>query len=172
MLDQKQTQHTMTMAALIVDFPHQHNHHRAVRFADDTAQVHIVERHEDYDTENKVARHELWYTNAEYHNMRLAAREDVLEVRSNTADGSQFNYPGDDDASICCIGIEHLLTPACIREVKRCRARCVYAVFAAQARPQDLSSSETDVALASIGQTRKVALRARMLGKLHRDSSM
>jgi hypothetical protein len=158
-------------ADLIVDFPHQRNHHRAIRFAD-TAQIRMVERHEDYDSENKVARHELWYTKAEYHSMRLAAREDVLQVRSKAADGSQFNYPGDDDASVCCIGIEHLLTPACILEVKRCRARCVYAVFAAQARPQDPSSPGMDIALASMGQTRKVALRARMLGKLHHDSSM
>jgi hypothetical protein len=157
---------------LIVDFPHQRNqHHRAVRFAD-AAQLHIVERHEDYDSENKVARHELWYTKAEYHDMRLAAREDVLQVRSNTADGFPNSYSGDDDVSVCCIGIERLLTPACTLEVRRCRARCIYAVLAAQARPQDLSSSEMGIALASIGQTRKVALRARMLGKLHRDSSM
>ena len=156
-------------ADLIVDFPNQHNHHRVVRFAD-AAQRHIVERHEDYDTENKVARHELWYTKAEYRSMRLAVREDVLKVRSKAADGSPCNYWGDDDVSVCCIGIEHLLTPACILEVKRCRARCVYAVFAAQARSQDLSSSEMDIALASIGQTRKVVLRARMLGKLQKDS--
>ena len=157
------------MADLIVDFPHQRNPHRAVRFAD-AAQLHIVERHEDYDSENKVARHELWYTKAEYRAMRLAAREDVLQVRSNTADGSQFSYPGDDDASVCCIGIEHLLTPACLLEVKRCRARCVYAVLAVQARPLALSKSDIDIALSSIGQTRKVALRARTLGKLHQNS--
>jgi hypothetical protein len=128
--------------------------------------VNIVERHEDYDTEHKVARHELWYTKAEYHDMRLDIKEDVLEVRSNAADGFPFDYSGDDDASVCCIGIEHLLTPACILEVRRCRARCVYAVLAKQATSQDLSG----IALASFAQTRKAALRARTLGKLHRDS--
>jgi len=161
---------TMTMADLIVDFPHQRNPHRAVRFAAVTAQWHIVERHEDYDTENKVARHELWYTKAEYHDMKLDIKEDVLEVRSNAAEGFPFNYSGDDGASVCCIGIEHLLTPACILEMKRCRARCVYAVLLEQARPKCLSSPEMGIALASFGQTRKVALKARTLGKLHRDS--
>jgi hypothetical protein len=154
------------MADLIVDFPHQRNR-RGVRFAD-TAQVNIVERHQDYHTENKVAHHELWYTKAEYRDMRLAIKEDVLEVRSKAADGFPFNYPGDDDVGVCCIGIEHLLTPACILEVKRCRARCIYAVLSAHARP---SSSDMDIALASFAQTRKVALRARTLGKLHRDSA-
>jgi len=155
---------------LIVDFPPHQRNVLAVRFAD-TAQVNIVERHEDYDTENKVARHELWYTKAEYHDMRLDIKEDVLEVRSNSADGSPFDYSGDDVASVCCIGIEHLLTPACMLEVRRCRARCVYAVLAEQARSQDTSSPEMGIALASFAQTRKVALRARTLGKLHRDSA-
>ena len=74
------------MVDLIVDFPLQRNHHLAVRFADNMVQQHIVERHEDYDTENTVARHELWYTKAEYHAMRLAIKKDVLEVRSNAAE--------------------------------------------------------------------------------------
>ena len=159
----------MVYHQLIVDSPHQRNS-RAVRFADTTAEVHIVERHEDYDTENKVARHELWYTMAEYRDMKLAIREDVLEVRSNAAAGSPFSYSGDDDSSVCCVGIEHLLTPACILQVRRCRARCVYVVLAEQARSQHLSSPEMNIALASFGQTRKVALRARALGNLHHDS--
>jgi hypothetical protein len=154
---------------LIVDFPKRRNRHRAVRFAE-AARRYIVERHEDYDTENTVARHELWYTKAEYCDMRLAVKEDVLEVRAKAADGSPFDYSGRDDASVCCIGIEHLLTPACLLEVKRCRARCVYAVLAMQARPPDQSSSDIDIALASIGQTRKAALRARTLGKLHQNA--
>jgi hypothetical protein len=154
---------------LIDDFPPHQRNCRAIRFAD-VAQIRIVERHEDYDSENKVARHELWYTKAEYHDMKLAIKEDVLKVRSNAAEGFPFNYSGDDDASVCCIGIEYLLTPACTLEVQHCRARCVYAVLMAQARSQDLSSLEMDIALASIGQTRKVALRARTLGKLHRNS--
>ena len=154
---------------LIVDFPKRRNRHRAVRFAE-AARRYIVERHEDYDTENTVARHELWYTKAEYCDMRLAVKEDVLEVRAKAADGSPFDYSGSDDASVCCIGIEHLLTPACLLEVKRCRARCVYAVLAVQARPQCQSTSDVDIALASIGQTRKVAMRARTLGKLHQNA--
>ena len=156
---------------LIVDFPKRRNRHRAVRFAE-AARRYIVERHEDYDTENTVARHELWYTKAEYRDMRLAVKEDVLEVRAKAADGSPFNYSGSDDASVCCIGIEHLLTPACLLEVKRCRARCVNAVLAVQARPPDPSSTHIYIALAlaSIGQTRKVALRARTLGKLHQNA--
>jgi hypothetical protein len=48
-----------------------------VRFAE-AARRYIVECHEDYDTENTVARHELWYTKAEYRDMRLAVKEDVL----------------------------------------------------------------------------------------------
>eukprot|EP00985_Skeletonema_marinoi_P011777 scaffold5591_cov148-Skeletonema_marinoi.AAC.6 len=52
--------------------------------------------------------------------MRLAVKEDVLEVRSKAATGFPFNYAGNDDgesateSSGCCIGIEHLLTPACL----------------------------------------------------------
>jgi hypothetical protein len=154
---------------LIVDFPKRRIRHRAVRFAE-VARRYSVERHEDYDTENTVARHELWYTKAEYRDMRLAVKEDVIEVRAKAADGSPFNYSGSDDASVCCIGIEHLLTPACLLEVKRCRARCVYAVLAVQARPPGQSTSDVDIALASIGQTRKVAMRARTLGKLHQNA--
>jgi hypothetical protein len=154
---------------LIVDFPKRRIRHRAVRFAE-AARRYSVERHEDYDTENTVARHELWYTKAEYRDMRLAVKEDVIEVRAKAADGSPFNYSGSDDASVCCIGIEHLLTPACLLEMKRCRARCVYAVLAVQARPPGQSTSDVDIALASIGQTRKVAMRARTLGKLHQNA--
>jgi len=53
---------------LIVDFPHQRNH-RAVYFAD-IAEVHVVTRHCEA---HNVARHELWYTESDYHQMRLAA---------------------------------------------------------------------------------------------------
>uniref|UniRef100_A0A7S2LSR7 Uncharacterized protein n=1 Tax=Skeletonema marinoi TaxID=267567 RepID=A0A7S2LSR7_9STRA len=59
---------TMT-ADLIVDFPHKRNH-QAVRFAH-MAQVHVVTRH--CETHN-VARHELWYTESDYHRMRLDAK--------------------------------------------------------------------------------------------------
>jgi len=165
------------MADSIVDFPHKrnHNHGRSVRFAETKTSQCNVKR---YEHEGCVARHELWYTKAEYEAMRLAVKEDVLEVRSKVAHGSPFNYAGNDDgesateSSGCCIGIEHLLTPACLLEVKRCRARCVYTVLTTQARSNDLpsSDSEIDIAIASIAQTRRVALRARSLGKLHQDS--
>ena len=156
------------MSDLIVDFPNQRKH-RAVQFAD-TAQLYTVERHE-----NEVARHELWYTKDEYYSMKLDIREDVLTARSMQS--LPFNYPGYDDdddseeSSGFWIGIAHLLTPACVLEVRTCRARCVYAVLLKQA---SLSPSARfrweDIALASLAQTRKAVLRARELGKLHRKS--
>ncbi|KAK1745371.1 hypothetical protein QTG54_003295 [Skeletonema marinoi] len=165
---------TMTNNDLIVDFPHQRSNHRvaAVQFAD-TAQMYTVERHEDYgNMNNGVARHELWYTKAEYYSMKLAIREDVGEVRAQALAGGPFNYAGNDEddasaeessASVCCIGIEHLLTPACMLKVKTCRARCTRAVLVEQSRQ---GASEMDVALASFSQTRKSVLRGRKLGKL------
>ena len=156
------------MTDLIVDFPHQRI--RSVQFTD-TAQLYTVERHE-----NTVARHELWYTKDEYYSMKLDIREDVLKARSMQS--LPFNYSGYDDeddateeSSGFWIGITHLLTPACMLEVRTCRARCVYAVLVKQA---SLSPSARfrweDIALASLAQTRKATLRARKLGKLHRKS--
>ena len=55
-------------ADLIVDFPHQRNY-RAVQFADMT-QVYVVKRHCEA---HNIARHELWYTKSDYHQMRLDA---------------------------------------------------------------------------------------------------
>jgi hypothetical protein len=172
----------MTNNDLIVDFPHQRSNHRvaAVQFAD-TAQMYTVERHEDYGNMNNgngVARHELWYTKAEYYSMKLAIREDVGEVRAQALAGVPFNYAGNDDddassaeessaTSVCCIGIEHLLTPACMLKVNTCRARCTRAVLVEQSRQ---GASEMDVALASFSQTRKSVLRGRKLGKLHQGS--
>eukprot|EP00984_Skeletonema_dohrnii_P013692 scaffold5689_cov122-Skeletonema_dohrnii-CCMP3373.AAC.6 len=176
----------MTMPDLIEDFPHQNSHHRAVQFAD-SSQMYIVQRHEDYGYGNEnenvvaVARHELWYTKAEYVSMKLAVKEDVLEVRARELAGVPFNYAGNDDdddasagageesssSSVCCVGIEHLLTSFCRLQVKACRARCTRAVLVEQSR---IEASETDVALASFVQTRKAVLRARKLGKLHLDS--
>ena len=111
--------------------------------------------------------------------MKLAVKRDVLEVRANASAGAPFRYSGDADedesssssSSVCCIGIEHLLTPACALGVKTCRARCKQAVFSEQARQSPSARySWEGTALASIAQTRKPALRARILGKLHRDS--
>ena len=161
------------MSDLIVDFPDQRKH-RAVQFAD-TGQLYTVERHE-----HEVARHELWYTKDEYYSMKLDIREDVLKARSMQS--LPFNYSGYDDdddddddfpeeSSGFWIGIAHLLTPACMLEVRTCRARCVYAVLVKQA---SLSPSARfrweDITLASLAQTRKAVMRARELGKLHRKS--
>lgn len=167
------------MTNLIVDFPplDQRNHRmvQAVRFAD-KLEVSAFERHEDNE-EHKVARHELWYTKKEYGLMKLDVKRDVLEVRANASAGAPFRYSGQDDAdessgsSVCSIGIEHLLTPTCVLGVKTCRARCKHAVFSEQAKqcPSARYSWEA-TALASIAETRKPALRARILGKLHRES--
>ena len=46
--------------------------------------MYTVERHEDYgNMNNGVARHDLWYTKAEYYSMKHAVREDVGEVRAH-----------------------------------------------------------------------------------------
>ena len=158
---------TTTMTDLIIDLPHQRKL-RAVQFAE-TSQLYIYKRHD-------TARHEPWYTMSEYYSMKLAIREDVLEVRAQALAGAPFNYAGNGDASAvesggCCIGIEHLLTPACMDEVRACRARCIRAVLAEQVRqhPSALFGWEA-IALASLAQTRKAGLRARGLGQLHQDS--
>jgi hypothetical protein len=67
----------------IVDFPHQRSC-RAVQFTD-TIQVLIVKRHED-------PLHELWYTAAEYDLMKLALKEDVLNIRALTSKDAAFAY--------------------------------------------------------------------------------
>jgi len=159
------------MTDLIVNFPPQrqrrNNKHR-VRFAAKAA-VYTFERH--FDNKDKVARHELWYTKAEYGLMKLKLKEDVLNVQAKASDGSPFNYSGEGDDDVCCIGIEHQLTPACTRGVRDCRMRCIFAVVSEQARQSSSARFRWEaIALASIAQTRWVALRARKLGNLHRES--
>ena len=160
------------MTDLIVDFPLQRRNRRAVHFAD-TMEVLIVKRHED-------ARHELWYTAAEYDLMKLVMKRDVLNIRAETSPSNvAYASSGDDVAaeedSGFWIGIAHLLTPASVYEVIACRARCKRAVLAEQAR-QDLYLYPSArlrweaIALASLAETRKAVLRARKLGKLHHDS--
>eukprot|EP00984_Skeletonema_dohrnii_P001586 scaffold496_cov108-Skeletonema_dohrnii-CCMP3373.AAC.2 len=152
-------------ADLIVDFPQQRKRKsRAVHFAE-TAQLCIFKR-------PNVARHELFYTSSEYDLMKLVIREDVLAARAAMA----LRDSGEDDdvlskESVCFMGIEHLLTPACIDEVRACRARCVRAVLTEQARqgPTPRFGWEA-IALASFAQTRKAVLRARMLGVIHQES--
>ena len=107
-------------ADLIVGFPHQRKKCRTVHFAE-TAQLHIFKR-------PNVARRELFYTTSEYDLMILVVREDVLAVRAaRTSRGAVDDVPAIE--SVCFMGIEHLLTPACIDEVRACRARCIRAVL-------------------------------------------
>ena len=152
-------------ADLIVDFPHQRKRKsHAVHFAE-TAQLHIFKR-------PNVARRELFYTTSEYDLMKLVVREDVLAVRAGRPSRGDVD---DDDVSskerVCFMGIEHLLTPACIDEVRACRARCIRVVLTEQARATSASATRfvswETIALASFAQTRMAALRARMLVELH-----
>ena len=160
----------MTADTMIVDFPHRHRTH-TVRFAK-TSQLQVFER-------PNAARHELWYTKAEYVQMRLAIRRDVLAARTSrdavVGDATNNSIEAGESASI--LGIEHLLSAACVNEVRACRARCIEAVLTEQAWVRDASAYTTIVdgweriALASIAQTRRARLRARKLGQLHQESS-
>jgi hypothetical protein len=153
----------------------------SVRFAD-MAQLYTIERHEDCgngkidNNVDNVARHELWYTRSDFHSMRRAIAQDVLQSRAQALAGVPFNYAGDDDAAadesgVCCFGIEHLLTADIMLEVRACRVRCIHAVLAEQVRQEPSARFSCEaIALASFAQTKKVALRARMLGKLQHDS--
>jgi len=58
----------------------------SVRFAD-TALLYIVNRQQDYDKKNDVARNELWYTAADFHSMRQAVAQDVFHVRAQALAG-------------------------------------------------------------------------------------
>eukprot|EP00984_Skeletonema_dohrnii_P022491 scaffold11612_cov76-Skeletonema_dohrnii-CCMP3373.AAC.4 len=149
---------------------------RSVRFAD-TAQLYVVERHEEFEKKiNNVARHDLWYNKSDYYSMRRNVKQDSLQVRAQALAGVPFNYAGD-EASVCCVGIEHLLTPAFILETAASRARCILAVLTAQAGAGAGTgagageyASEMDIGLASLAQTRKAQLRARLRGMLLQDS--
>ena len=155
---------------IIVDFPRQRKLPK-VQFAE-TAQLHTYKRH-------NVPRRELYFTTREYDLMKLAVREDVLKARAGRTSNDTADADADADAltkaedrSSFWIGIAHLLTPACIDEVRTCRAQCIYAVLTEQER-QGLSTrfnSWETIALASFAQTRQPVLRARELGNLHRDT--
>eukprot|EP00984_Skeletonema_dohrnii_P024094 scaffold13201_cov107-Skeletonema_dohrnii-CCMP3373.AAC.2 len=138
----------------------------SVRFAD-TAQLHIVNRQQDYDKKNGVARNELWYTAADFHLMRRAFAEDVFHVRAQVLAGIPLNYAGDDESSVCIVGMENFLTPGLMLEMSACRERCTDAVLAEQARDDP---SARAIAIASFAQTKKVVRRARMIGKVLQDS--
>ena len=110
----------MADLSIIKSLPEEHRNQtnqqrRDVQFAN-KAQITVVERHEDYE-ENNVARHELWYTEADYHRMKLAIIKSVLEVRQKLLAGTlllslSYSDSGDDsseDCIECLTGIEHLL---------------------------------------------------------------
>ena len=123
---------------------------------------------------------ELWHTKKDDHRMKVAIRDSVMRIRQKTLAGLPISYAGDDDDNgspdtDCLIGIEHLVTQAFMNEVNACRQRCVRAVLLEQARQESIHPSARpmgweNIALASIAQTRRAAVRARRLGKLHRDS--
>ena len=162
-------------AELIVDFPthpcnRSRSSKRSVQFAD-TSLMYIVGRHDDNEG---VDRHDLWYNKQDYSRMRRAIQKSVLKVRAMDLTGVPISYSGNDGSSNdCLIGIEHLLTQACAFEVKECRRRCVRAVLQEQARQRMNPSASfrwDAIAAASYVDTRKAAVRAWKLGKLHRDS--
>ena len=105
--------------------------------------------------------------------MKLAKHQSALKVRAMASVGVPVRYSGDDGPSDdCLIGIEHLLTPLIACEVMACRRRCVRAVLQEQARQAmnpDIFGWD-NIAMASFDETRRAAVRARKLGKLHRDS--
>ena len=153
---------------LIVDFPtHRNRSRRSVQFADMT-EIHIVDRHEN--NEN-VDRHDLWYNKSDYSRMRLALKNSIFKVRAMASAGVPVSYSG--SGHDCLVGIEHLLTPATVLDVKTCRRRCTRAVLREQAR-QAMNASDTcgwhDIAIASLVETRRTAFRAGQLGKLLRES--
>eukprot|EP00984_Skeletonema_dohrnii_P015972 scaffold7003_cov106-Skeletonema_dohrnii-CCMP3373.AAC.6 len=158
---------------LIVEFPtHRSRSKRSVHFAD-TAKLHIVPRLDDNED---VHRRDLWCNESDYSRTKLANQKSILKVRAMASAGVPVSYSGDDGApNDCLIGIEHLLTPATAYGVVACRRRCVRAVLQEQERqamnPFSCETSGWDnIAMASLVETRRAAVRARKLGKLHRDS--
>lgn len=150
-----------------IHFIQQHkNTRQGVRFAE-TAHLCLFEQDlEDNKEKDNKDHHEFWYTESECFAMRRAAIQDAVKVLSNALAGAPFDYSGNnDDASVCCVGIESLLASSL--KVSECVDRCISAVLTEQERH---GSSEKDIALASIAQTGKVALRARKLGIFHQDS--
>ena len=135
---------------LMVDFPPQSS--SRVRFAESSELI-ISRRH-------NVARHELVYTKEEYDRMNLAIWEDVLAARSReSADGGTST-----NESVCLIGIEHLLKPELIAEVRGCRRRCTRAVLTEQAKERGASATSflcwESIARVSLEQTKNSLKKA------------
>ena len=159
---------TMTMPEqLIVDFPtHRSRPTRSVRFAE-LAAIYNVDRH---DNDDKVDRHDLWYNKSDCSRMRLAIKKSILKVRLRIAARLPICYSGKADSfDDCLIGMEHLLTQETVIEVKTCRRRCVRAVLQEQ-EMNSATSGWDNIANASFVESRRAAIRARKLGKLHHDS--
>ena len=134
-----------------------------------------IKRLTDYDYEEGIHRHELWYTKIEYGHMKRANYDAMIRaIWVKASAGVPVSYTGNDDGSDddeCLVGIEHLLTQGCINAVRTCRQRCVDAVLSEQTRQASMPSrwrSVSNIALASFAETRESAIRARKLGKLHR----
>eukprot|EP00984_Skeletonema_dohrnii_P011003 scaffold4355_cov81-Skeletonema_dohrnii-CCMP3373.AAC.3 len=136
-------------ADLIVDFH--------VHFSK-TAQLHI------FNVQTLLVVSFSFYTSSEYDLMKLVVRgDDVLAARAaRTSRGVvDDDVSTKEKASVCFIGIEHLLTSACTDEVRACRARCIRAVLTEQARARSASATRfgwETIALAPFAQTRKAAL--------------
>eukprot|EP00984_Skeletonema_dohrnii_P036606 scaffold37758_cov161-Skeletonema_dohrnii-CCMP3373.AAC.1 len=115
--------------------------------------------------------------------------EAVLQVRQramavpvsysagNHDDDNKDSSPeAEEESSVSdCVGIENLFTRASMHEVRTCRARCSHAVLEEQATQMNDPSASLrfrwdSIALSSLAHTRRTALRARMLGNMHRDS--
>mmetsp|Transcript_24599 Transcript_24599/g.49060 ORF Transcript_24599/g.49060 Transcript_24599/m.49060 type:complete len:183 (-) Transcript_24599:127-675(-) len=174
----------MTEQQLIIDSPRHHQRQRrSVQFAE-ISQLYTFERYEDSNGMS-VAPHELWYSKPEYARMKRAVMESVLEVRQRAMAALSYSAgsthdqdsspEAEEESSLSdCIGIEHLLTRASMHEVRTCRARCTHAVLEEQRQMNDPSASLRfrwdAIALSSLAHTRRTALRARMLGNMHRDS--
>ena len=104
--------------------------------------------------------------------MQLAIEQDVLYVRTQLLAGVPFNTILADESSVCCVGIEHLLTPACIDVKKACRALCIRAVLTEQVTQGPAARFGWGaIANASYDQSLKAVLRARRLGKLQQELS-
>ena len=109
-------------------------------------------------------------------------KKSVHKIRQEVSSGVPISYEGGsldaEDDDDCLIGIEHLLTPDIILKVKIGRLRCTRAVLQEQARQIIMNPSSEimfgwdNIAMASLGETRRAAVRARKLGELHHEAAV
>ena len=152
---------------------------KSVRFSE-TSWVTVFAKHGDREG---VCYNDLWYTQSDIERMKIAAVHDTLEVNNQIAAGVSIDRLIEmeqnanlESSTICLAGIESRLTQLATNEVRACRARCVLAVLREQERQQQIMSLPSlfedryrsdMIALASLSQTTKSALRARTIGLLH-----